>query len=451
MKEASEEKLQKDLNKELQNTAKLTVDLKEFQNKAKHVETLESAVEVKDKALNNLKLSHDKLKEKLKESTCKLRANTKSTAKLNEKLERKNEKIEKLKAKEVEQKNTIKGNMKEIKALNSENQLLHKSLSSGKEYIKKLKKSLEYFKEKSNSQIKGEIYKRIEKIELLQEQVKELMKEKEYLQELLDLTESPVVTTYEKGKYVDSIRQVYIKLLNMKVGRNNVKEVIETVLGDLTNVMIDGPLPSAALTSMLFTEGRTLANLHVATELQNNENSTLHYDETSKFGKKAGSIQITAGNKTYAVGLFDEDTGSSERLFDSIKECLEKTADNLGQITKSNELPKLLLNIKNTMTYRHSVNDCVDDMLEKWKTEVAKVSVSGFEEMNESAKKIYTSINKLRCNLHFLLGLADAAEKGLNEYDKIVQNVGVIGSKVRIQKHGESSPTRKIRTAAKHF
>ena len=119
LKKAPEEKLQEDLNKELRNTAKLTVDLKEFQNKAKHVETLESAVEVKDKALNNLKLSHDKLKEKLKESTCKLKANTKSTAKLNENLERKNENIEKLKAKEVEQKNTIKGNMKEIKALNS--------------------------------------------------------------------------------------------------------------------------------------------------------------------------------------------------------------------------------------------------------------------------------------------------------------------------------------------
>ena len=102
LKKASEEKLQQDLNKELRNTAKPTVDLHEFQNKAKHVETLESAVEVKDKALNNRKFSHDKPKEKLKESTCKLRANTKSTAKLNEKSERKNEKIEKLKAKEVE-------------------------------------------------------------------------------------------------------------------------------------------------------------------------------------------------------------------------------------------------------------------------------------------------------------------------------------------------------------
>ena len=187
--------------------------------------------------------------------------------------------------------------MKEIEALNFENQLLHKLLSSEKEYIKKIKKSLEYFKEKSNSQIKG----------------------------------------------------------------------------------------------------------------------------------------------------------SPERLLDSIKEYLKKTADNLGQITKSDALPKLLFNIKNTMTDRHSVNDCVDDMLEKWKTEVAKVSVSGFEEMNESAKKIYTSINKLRCNLHFLLGLADAAEKGLNEYDKIVQNNGAIGSKVRIQKHGESGPTRTIRTVCKAF
>ena len=73
------------------------------------------------------------------------------------KLERK---TEKLNTKGVEQKNIIKGNMKEIEALNSENQLLHKLLSSEKEYTKKLKKSLENFKEKSNSQVKGEIYMR---------------------------------------------------------------------------------------------------------------------------------------------------------------------------------------------------------------------------------------------------------------------------------------------------
>ena len=87
--------------------------------------------------------------------------------------------------------------------------------------------------------------------------------------------------------------------------------------------------------------------------------------------------------------------------------------------------------------------------------EVGNWSSQGFSQWfwrNEwKCKEIYTSINKLRCKLHFLLGLADAAEKGLNEYDKIIQNDGVIGSKVIIQKHGESDPTRTIRTVCKAF
>ena len=66
-------------------------NLKESQNKIIHVETLESAVRVKDKVLKNLKLSHDKFNEKVKERTFKLRPNAKSTDKLNEKVDRESE------------------------------------------------------------------------------------------------------------------------------------------------------------------------------------------------------------------------------------------------------------------------------------------------------------------------------------------------------------------------
>ncbi len=104
-----------------------------------------------------------------------------------------------------------------------------------------------------------------------------------------------------------------------------VEEVIKTVLG----VTIDGPLPSAALTSVLSAEARTLANLQAAKALAENANSTMHYDETTKYGFKSGSVQVTVGDRYYAVGLFDQDMGTSERLFDSIKQCLKTTADNL--------------------------------------------------------------------------------------------------------------------------
>ena len=50
-----------------------------------------------------------------------------------------------------------------------------------------------------------------------------------------------------------------------------------------------------------------------------NKYSTLHYGERSKYRRKTGSVQVTAGERSYTVGLFDKDIGTAERLFDSIK------------------------------------------------------------------------------------------------------------------------------------
>ena len=105
-----------------------------------------------------------------------------------------------------------------------------------------------------------------------------------------------------------------------------------------------------------------------------NKNSTLHYDETSKYGRKTGSVQVTAGGRSYAVGLFDEDIGTAEILFDAIKNVEEKPGEHLTAVKKTEQLPKMLLNLKNTMTDRHSVNDCVNDLVEQWKMEIPKVN-----------------------------------------------------------------------------
>ena len=281
--------------------------------------------------------------------------------------------------------------------------------------------------------------------------IKELTEEKEDLQTYLDICDSPVVSTFENGRYTDEIRELYINLLNMRVGRNNVGKIIETVLSSLTNVTLDGPLPSAATTSMLFIEAQTLANIQAGLALTKNINSTLHYDETSKYGRKKGSLQVTAGGRSYAVGLFDEDCGTAERLFHSMKECLENTAETLNKIKNSeSELSKMLMNIKNTMTDRHSVNNNVDDLLEEWKAEIAKISIEGFENMSENDKKYFSSINRLRCSLHFLLGLAKAAESGLLEYDKFAREKP-IKSNCRLISPSESSTTRTIKTVCKTF
>ena len=44
---------------------------------------------------------------------------------------------------------------------------------------------------------------------------------------------------------------------------------------------------------------------------------------------------MTAGGKSYATGLFDEDICTAERLFDLIKNCFEKPAEHLTKAKKN--------------------------------------------------------------------------------------------------------------------
>ena len=43
------------------------------------------------------------------------------------------------------------------------------------------------------------------------------------------------------------------------------------------------------------------------------------------------------------MGCLDEDIGTAEKLFDSIKRCLGKTAKYLTKVRKIEQLPKMLL------------------------------------------------------------------------------------------------------------
>ena len=123
-----------------------------------------------------------------------------------------------------------------------------------------MKKSLVYYKDKASTHIKDLIVDKDEETELFPEQLKELNLEKDGLQALLEISESDTVTTFESGGYVNGIREIYIKLLGMNVGRNNVRSVIESVLEQITNIRLEGPLP-AATTGSLFAEAQILAKI----------------------------------------------------------------------------------------------------------------------------------------------------------------------------------------------
>ena len=90
-----------------------------------------------------------------------------------EKLYGKQEQLTKFKPKQEEQATKLKQSAKKIKTLNVENNKLNnKSLKDDKYKTKKLKKSLNYYKDKGSRHIKDLILDKDKETELLQEQLK---------------------------------------------------------------------------------------------------------------------------------------------------------------------------------------------------------------------------------------------------------------------------------------
>lgn len=94
---------------------------------------------------------------------------------------------------------------------------------------------------------------------------------------------------------------------------------------------------SLATTGNLFVlaEAQLLAKIQSAAIVEN-KSSILHYYETSKYRRKAISIQVTSGRRFYAVGLIDEGIGTDERQFDSMRQW--------KKLLKENGTVNLLLN-----------------------------------------------------------------------------------------------------------
>ena len=181
-----------------------------------------------------------------------------------EKLYGKQEQLTKFNPKQEEQATKLKQSAKKIKTLNVENNKLNnKSLKDDKYKTKKLKKSLNYYKDKASRHIKDLILDKDKETELLQEQLKELKLEKDGLQALLYINESDMVTTFENGRYVNGITKIYIKLFGINVGRN-VCPIIGSVLEQFTNIRLAGPLLSPATTGNLFTVAQILTKIQAA-------------------------------------------------------------------------------------------------------------------------------------------------------------------------------------------
>lgn len=118
---------------------------------------------------------------------------------------------------------------------------------------------------------------------LLKQNLHVIENENEEMKEIIEeLMENQEISTFEKGKYNDTVREVYAALLSANVGVKNVEHIVRTVLNKLGGVKV-GRLPRKTFSEIMLIEAKALAQIQsVDAILMSNDLCTIHTDGTTK-------------------------------------------------------------------------------------------------------------------------------------------------------------------------
>ena len=340
-------------------------------------------------------------------------------------------KVKTIKKLESEKKQQEKQHREEISNLNAshheleeQNQRLQKENQDLNTSVSQLKQS------KLNSQKLVSKWKRIAKkqdapseIQDLKEEVRVLENENEKLKESLNqFMQDAEVTTFEDGRYSDVVRQVCHILISEGVSMSKTEKVIRTVLTKLANKNC-GRLPCKSSLSNMAAECDILSKIHVGQLLLDEAESTLHLDGTKKKFREYASFQISTNQHgSKSLGFEEMPAGAASDYLDATKNLFHEIACLLSSHssqTQEQTEARLLKNIRNTQTDRHTVNKSYKEQLKEYKASVLPHIIEDFN--NLTAKEISDAvrINGLMCGMHAVHGVGTVTKEALKDFEQI--------------------------------
>ncbi|XP_033114519.1 uncharacterized protein LOC117114998 [Anneissia japonica] len=334
---------------------------------------------------------------------------------------------------------------REKEVLKIENQKLREKLKTKSKLIKEQnKKTIQLNKLKiQNKKLKKQVEEREDQRLELEERIHAI-------------TTDQQIDVFSKGKYSNAIRDVYIDLLKMGVGINNVDKIVRTVLKKLLG-MEASRLPQKSLASEMFLEARALAHLHIVDEVVDLDrrpeevSNTLCSDGTSKLGHHymAYDLNLEDG-RALMLGLRGTPSGTAESTLDALKDIVDEVVsiDSRGREGVQN----LVATLKNTMSDRCATQKKFNRLLEDYREEILPDVIEGWGDLSETEQIKVVKLDNYFCGLHFLVGLADQADASLCVWERLVLGDEKRGAERLVSlnvKSGESGAVRLIRTVCK--
>ena len=356
----------------------------------------------------------------------------------NKRLKRRELLIKQQKSKIQSKDQTLKNYEKKIVKANSQ-------LSELRSKLNRVNHRASYWKQrvqdvKSESSAKKTVLHR--EVESLKEEISSLHLDNAEMNERIESILTENITTFEAGKYTDDVRACIYELLSLNVGVRNVSQIIRCVLGNIMHKSVER-LPSHGLTCQMILESLTVAQAQLGEKLSEIDGCcTLQTDGTTKFGEHFGTYDVKnpEDDFTYHLGLRHVFSGSAQDTLETLKEILDDIDDVQLAIGKSTKSAEIVSKIKNTMSDRHAAEKLFNEILSDFRAEILPTVIDNWDSITEVEREQLTRMNNFFCGLHFMVGLADAAEETLKLWEAQSSST-VVGS--------SSGTQRLVRTACK--
>ena len=149
-------------------------------------------------------------------------------------------------------------------------------------------------------------------------------------------------------------------------------------------------------------------------------------------------------DSAYSLGLSEMLTGSTEVTLSTLKIILSDI-DLVGEGTGN----KILSCIKNTMSDRHIVEKKFNCLLEDYRAQILPMVVADWDMLSIDEQSNLSSFNNHFCEMHVIVGLADAASATLLDWEKTHFDPSIPSSGPVIARKTEPGIIRLIRIACK--
>ena len=239
----------------------------------------------------------------------------------------------------------------------------------------------------------------------LEERISFLERKNKDLEQLIVLLEDDKITSFQEGRYNDTIRRTIMALLAQNVSMNKVNVVIRTVLKNLAGKDITR-LPSAGTRSRIALEANHLATIEVAMAMKSAKpedaiGNCIHGDGTTKHHQKYQNWQLTLPDgSSRSLGMMEMGDGDTEAVMDSFTDRIKELATVIESVTgntSDDSFKELIATVKSTMTDQGPTMPQFNAKLQSVRTNLLSEVVGNWESLPNDVKECMAEFGVFFC------------------------------------------------------